>query len=201
MTKTKSPQKILFLIPIAIFLILVILAILFLFRQHVGKQSQPEVITISTLEKIIDVEELSTFSAIYNGIAKVPKKDDQEEIAYYVAYEAEIKAGIDFKKIRFDIDSETKNITLSLPNVRIISADVAISSLDYMFIDKKANTSTVSQEAYKACELDVKEESAQEQAICKLAQQNAENIMRALINPFLEQAGSEYILEISWGGQ
>ena len=45
------------------------------FALFPGKPKQTskraEVITVSTLEKIIEVSELSTFTAVYNGIAQV----------------------------------------------------------------------------------------------------------------------------------
>lgn len=36
-----------------------------------NKKSEPEIISKSTLEKIINVSDLATFEAVYNGIAKV----------------------------------------------------------------------------------------------------------------------------------
>ena len=62
----------------------------------------------------------------------------------------------------------------------------------YIFIDKKANTETVSQEAFKLCKYDVKHESENQEAIIRLAQQNAENVIRALVSPFVEQVDNEY---------
>lgn len=47
-----------------------------------------------TLERIIDVSELSTFTVIYNGIAQVANEKKLELIDYY-AYVATVNAGID----------------------------------------------------------------------------------------------------------
>ena len=60
-------------------------------------QTEPaqEVVTISTLEKIIHTSELSTYTTAYNGIATVMNEKDPEEVDYYVAYEAKVNAGID----------------------------------------------------------------------------------------------------------
>lgn len=58
----------------------------------------------------------------------------------------------------------------------------------------------MSQAAYRACERDAKQESEGEQAIFTLARQNAENILRALITPFVEQLDEGYTLEITWEG-
>ena len=49
-------------------------------------------------------------------------------------------------------------------------------TLDYIFLDDKANTATVSAEAYKACQEDVNAESEKQSQILDLAHQNAETL-------------------------
>lgn len=161
-----------------------------------GKSKEPNVITVSTLEKIINVSELSTFTAVYNGIAKVMNEKDSEQIDYYVSYEARVNAGIDFSKIKIEVDNEKKTIIVELPEVSITKINVDISTLDFIFYNKKADTSTVTQTAYRACEADVQEESAKQTAILELAQQNAVNIVTALVNPFIAQIDAEYTLTV-----
>lgn len=67
-----------------------------------------------------------------------------------------------------------------------------IASLDFMFLNNSANTSTVTEEAYKACKLDVESEAADQQAIYDLAKQNAESVIKALVQPILEQVNEEH---------
>lgn len=83
-----------------------------------------------------------------------------------------------------------------MPEVKITDINVDIASLDYIFENSKANTETVSEEAYKKCIEDVTNESSSEDAIYELAEQNAQNIVEALLSPFVEQLDSEYQLEI-----
>jgi len=66
--------------------------------------------------------------------------------------------------------------------------EVDIDSLKYMFQEKKANDGTVSGEAYKACIQDIKEKSKSETMIYKTAQQNAENTIKGLVEPFVRNA-------------
>ena len=134
---------------IAIIVIAVIAAVLL----KIFKKEEPvkEVITVSTLEKIVEVSDLSTFRVVYNGVACADDK-------YYVSYEATVDAGIDFEKIEIAVDNENKKVTVNLPKAEILDVYVDIASLDYIFIDKKANTETVSEEAYKLCKYDVKVE-------------------------------------------
>lgn len=170
--------------------------IIFLAVSKSSRTSVPEIISKSTLEKAINVSDLSTFEAIYNGIAKVTDADDPEKINYYVSYDAKVKAGIDFEKVDISVDAETKRITVTLPEVKITDIAVDITSLDYIFENNKANTETVSEEAYKKCIEDVTNESNNEDAIYELAKQNAQNIAEALLSPFIEQLDSDYQLVI-----
>ena len=94
------------------------------------------------------------------------------------------------------MDKEQKRIKVTIPEVYITDVNVDIASLDYIFVNDSANTSTVSQQAFKACEADVQAESQQQEKICELAEQNAKNILTALIRPIVEQLDEEYELVI-----
>ena len=160
------------------------------------KESEPSIITTSTLEKILNVSDLSTFEAIYNGVAKVTNPDDPQEIDYYVSYNAAVKAGIDFEQVVISVDEDAKIISVKLPKIKISDITVDIESMDYIFVNDDANTETVSEEAYKKCIDDVTRESNNETAIFELAEQNAKNIVEALIRPFVSSLDSEYQLQI-----
>ena len=148
------------------------------------------------MEKVINVSDLSTFEAIYNGVAAVANEENPENIDYYVSYEAKVKAGIDFELVEVEVNETDKVITVTLPEVKITDVDVDIASLDYIFMNNKANTQTVSAQAYKKCIKDVTKESNSTDEIYESARQNARNIVEALISPFVEQLDSEYKLEI-----
>ena len=192
-TQTKKPR--LLMMVLAVVLVIGV-AVFIAFQMKGADKPEPEVITVSTLEKIINVSELSTFTAVYNGIAEVMNEKKPKEIDYYVSYEARVNAGIDFEKIAISVDSEAKKITVDIPEVYITEINVDIASLDFIFFNDKANTSTVTQEAFKACEADVQQESEQQTAIYDLAKQNAVNVLTALINPIIEQLDAEYSLII-----
>ena len=174
-----------------IIIAIIVIAVIAVVLLKIFKKEEPvkEVITVSTLEKIVEVSDLSTFRVVYNGVACADDK-------YYVSYEATVDAGIDFEKIEIAVDNENKKVTVNLPEAEILDVYVDIASLDYIFIDKKANTETVSEEAYKLCKYDVKVESENQEAIIDLAQQNAENIVRALVQPFVDQVDSDYEIVI-----
>ena len=169
--------------------------IIIIFNKKGGKE--PEIITESNLEKIINVSDLSTFEAVYNGIAKVTNDESPYEIDYYVSYDAKVKAGIDFSQVGIDVDNENKIITITIPKIRINDVNVDIASLDYIFLNDRANTETVSEQAYEKCVEDAANETNEEDAIYELAEENAENIIRALIEPFVQQLDSKYDLIVN----
>ena len=98
-TKTRERRRKLWKLLLPLCLIAAAAGALALRSLRGGEEAEPEVVTISTLERIVDVSELSTFTAVYNGVAQVPSADKPEEISYYVSYEAKVNAGLDFQAI------------------------------------------------------------------------------------------------------
>lgn len=176
--------------------LLIAVLVFVLFQVGAGQEKSTEVITVATLEKIINVSELSTFTAVYNGIADVKNEKKPEKTDYYVSYEARVDAGIDFEKIEISVDDSAKVITVNIPDVYITEINVDISSMDFIFYNEKADASTITQQAFKACEADVREESEKQDAILELAQQNAVNVITALVNPIVEQLDGAYTLSV-----
>ena len=192
-TKKVSNPKIYIAI---LFGIVVVVIILFLFLPKQTNDNSIEVITVQTLEKIINVSELSTFTAVYNGVAEVKNEKTPDKIEYYVSYNAQVKSGIDIEKIDISLDDTSMVIRVKLPDVHITDIIVDISSMDFIFYNKKADTATISSTAYRACEDDVKNESENQVEILELAHQNAVNIITALISPIIEQMDIGYTLHV-----
>ena len=192
--KKLSKKSLVILICCFIVVILIITTILFVNKNG---RKKLEIITKSNLEKIINVSDLSTLEAVYNGIAKVTNNEEPDEVNYYVSYDAKIKAGIDFQQVDINLDNEKKVIKVKIPEIKINDINVDIASLDYIFMNDKANTKTVSEQAYEKCIEDVTSEVDTEDAIYELAKENAQNIIEALIKPFINQLDAEYKLEIN----
>lgn len=184
------------IILICVLIAVILITSVFVFVKVSGKK-EPEIITKSNLEKIINVSDLSTLEAVYNGIAQVTNSENPDQIDYYVSYEAKVKAGIDFQQVNIDVDNEQKLITVTIPEIKINDVNVDIASLDYIFLNNKANTETVSEQAYKKCIEDVTNETNTEESIYELAEENAKNIIEALIKPFVCQLDAEYKLVIN----
>lgn len=185
-----------FNINISIIIVFIIVVIVGSFLFFTKDKNEPVIITSSTLQEIIDLSDLSTVEAVYNGIARVNSDLEPDKIIYYVSYKSKVRAGIDFKQIDVQVDDENKKVIVKLPRVKITDIDVDITSLDYIFVDKRANTSTVTMHSYKKCIEDVESKTARANAIFDLAEQNAKNAVEALIKPFLEHQKMDYVLEI-----
>ena len=181
-----------------ILLLVVLLGIGFVGAKVLGKdEGKMEIVTLSDLQKIIDISEFHTFQAVYNGIAEVKNEKDTEITDYYVSYNAKVNAGFDFSELIIE-QKEERILEIQIPEITIQDVIVDMGSLDYIFLNKKVNKSGVSDKAYDACIADVTLESSQEDSILELAQMNAENTMKAIMTPFL--INTEYQLEVVFGG-
>ena len=182
---------------IAVVLIVIIIGGIILFLS-MNQKPKTEIVTVSSLEKVVDLSELSTFEAVYDGVAEVKNERNEKKTDYYVSYESKIKAGIDFQQIQIEVNSDEKKVIITLPKATIDKDDinVDITSLDYMFMNDKANKEGVSANAYKACIADVQKEVTENSSIIELAEENAKNIVKALVEPFLNQMDAEYVLEV-----
>ena len=69
-TKTRERRRKLWKLLLPLCLIAAAAGALALRSLRGGEEAEPEVVTISTLERIVDVSELSTFTAVYNGVAQ-----------------------------------------------------------------------------------------------------------------------------------
>ena len=171
---------------------------LFIWKKAIKKESTRQITydTTSALEKVLQISELYSYKTTYNGVAYVYDKDDSSKISYYVSYNSTVKVGINTEDIKVEADDENKKIIITLPQIMIKEVDVDMSSLDYIFEDKRAETSSVSRDAYLACIDDVNNEINESSEIFELGKQNTETIIRGLVEPLIETDNSGYTLEV-----
>lgn len=185
----------------------VILALIVLFtvkscaQKHIVKRPDPVIVSTSTLKEVIKLSKLSTFEMIYNGVADVRNESKPDKTDFYASYESRIRFGFDFSKIDITANDETKEITVTIPELDAPEINVDIQSLEFMFVNKKANTPTVAQRAYSACIDDAENEIKNDKLGTELARSSAEKAVRALLNPIIEQQYPEYTLVVNHGGQ
>mgnify|MGYP004463619445 FL=1 len=167
-----------------------------IYQQSTQANTDPQIDITITLEKIVKTSDLSTSVFKYDGIVEIPNPKKPTNIDYYIYYSASVYAGIDFSQVQFNEDKEKKTITAILPEVQINDTVVEPESLDFMFMNKKADNVSVTTTALTACETDIQRECTSESALLEVARLNTENVIRALAEPVIEQVCEGYTLVI-----
>ena len=175
---------------------IVVICFTFLFFARPKKEPEPQIDITSTLEKIVETSDLSTAVFDYQGIVEIPNKKNLKKIDYYILYDASVYAGIDFSQVKFIEDKTAKTITAVLPAVKIQDTVVDPDSLEFMFQNKKANDISILDSALTACETDIQQECTSESAILDIARMNAENAVRALTEPVMNNLCKDYTLVV-----
>lgn len=175
-------------------IVLIIAAISFM-RVH--NENRLTITTKSSLEKIIEINKLSTIEYTYNAIVTKYKNDEvkDDNVEYYVAYNGKVTAGIDFNEINIDVDYKEKKIYITLPNVEIHETNVDMGTLDYIHEKNTSEKDSISQEAYKLCKNDLRERAKNETELLINANENAKSAIEALIKPWIESVDREFQIE------
>ena len=142
------------------------------------------IVTESTLEKAVEVSDLSVAEYTYNGIYE-HQKEDSDKIDYRIKYNATVKVGINMGDIKFTIDEENKTVTPILPELTVNDVIVDTESLGYM----PENADVEVNEAIKYCKQDVQSEAGESEQLKEVANENLQSVIEALIKPLLDSAG------------
>ncbi len=161
----------------------------------IGTEGKVNTITEINLQDIFEISELSTASYTYNAIASI-YAEDEASVKYHVAYNGTVVAGIDFSDIKITPDAEAKKIIIDLPQCKITETSVDYGSMEYIFIDKKAENETVSQEAFRACQKDLEKRAAADSHLLTMAKQNTVSVVEALMSPWVKaRSGYEIVIQ------
>lgn len=161
-----------------------ILLMLILAISLSGCKDGKTIITESTLEKAVEVSDLSVAEYNYNGIYEHQKKDS-DKVDYRIKYDAVVKVGINMGDITFTIDEENKTVTPVLPELTVKDVIVDTKSLGYMPEDADVEVN----EAIKYCKQDVQAEAEASEELKEVAEENLRSVVEALIKPLLDSAG------------
>lgn len=193
-------RKIMEIIVLAAVAVSIMIVVYFVMMDNGKSKKDQSVLTKATLMEVLEISELSTITYTYNGI--VPDYEvldvtsngtEYGEILYYVSYEGNVKAGIDFSKINIDIDKENREIKLKLPQVEILDTIVDESSLEY--IHKKSQSDSKGENykrAFQLCSEDLKKKTKEDKTLLELAKKNAESVVTGLLEPWMEQMEEGY---------
>lgn len=196
---------------VIIFIIMVFTALLLIknffssFSGHfvgdkiVGKEGRVTTVTKSDLEKVVQKSQLYTAEYPYNGYTAV--YDENGSIKYYVAYEGTVKAGIDISRITVTVKGDT--IIIQLPEVQIKEPTVDAGTMEYIFKNKKYETETVAEEAYRCAENDLAKRVSTDNDLKICATESAKTAERAMIEPWINQTsdGRTYTVKVLGYGE
>ena len=153
----------------------------------------------TSLKEIMENSELSTAEYTYNSITKVKidesKKEDDENIKYYVSYKGKVKSGFDFNEIK--VYEKNKKISIVIPEIKIQSVEVN-EDLEYIFTRKKYNTENTYAEAYNVCCNDLENKAKSNKTLRETAVQSAIETVTALTKPFENQLEDGRIIEVKY---
>lgn len=195
-SKLSKKQKVLICVGGILLTFIIIVLITFLPKLLNPDAGTVTTISQSSLEKVIEINDLSTLDYTYNAITAVYDEKNDTKLKYHVAYEGVVTAGIDITKINIETDENTKKIIITLPDAVIQDVSVDMGTLDFIFEDSDYETETVSQEAYKASLNDLERKAYEEVDLLAMAKDNAIAAMNALITPWVEQIDAEYEVEV-----
>lgn len=190
----KCPE---FIKKIILFIIIIALIVLTISFIRVHNENRLTITTKSSLEKIIEINKLSTIEYTYNAIVAKYKDDEvkDDNVEYYVAYNGKVTAGIDFNEVNIDVNYKEKKIYITLPNVEIHEINVDMGTLDYIYEKNTSEKDSISQEAYKLCKNDLRERAKNETELLVNANENAKSAIEALIKPWIESVDKEFQIE------
>ena len=153
--------------------------------NKISKIGKENTITSSQLEKAIDISQLSTAEFVYNGVAEKKNENSLEDVDRYIAYDANVKVGINMEDVKFKIDEEKKTVTPILPEIEINIATLDENSISY--IPKNPDLSL--KEVITLCKEDAINEANTSDKLYETAEENLQSVIQALLAPILEHEG------------
>ncbi len=150
----------------------------------------------STLEKILEISELSTVEYTYNAIVTKYQDEEKKKVEYHVSYEGIIEAGIDFDEISVEVDEKNKIVLIELPDATVHSSRVNMDTLDFIHSVKPKEAESITQEAYKLCLDDLRQNGTNEEMILQNAKENARSAIEGLLKPWINTVDDVYTVKI-----
>ncbi len=188
--RIKIPMNLLIRLPLIVGIIILLVVIIVKMGGY-SEEGETTIITDSTLVKTVDIAELSTAEFIYNGIAEIPKEEGSDKIKCRVRYEAKVKASVNMKDIKFDIDEEKKTVKPTLPEITL--KPVLDNEKGFSFIPEGSKVDL--KEVMKVCKEDVTNEANNAPELRESAEENLKDIIQALTYPLLNSKGYTLVWE------
>ncbi len=164
--------------------IMLIIIVVSVKGSSIFQKGEESVISSAMLTEVTAVAELSSAQFTYNGIAQVYEADGKT-VKCNVKYASKVKAGVDMKNVKFDIDNEKKTVTPILPEIKITACTVDEEQLSFI----PENTTADLKDVLQACENDAETEASGSPQLMASAEENLKSVVEALIYPVVNANG------------
>lgn len=191
--KKKEPIKL--LIGLILIVIIVIAVVLFL----TNKEGDVNVELNTTLDKLVEKNELQTVTFTYNVIGKQCKEADCDKTSnniddykYVVSCKGTVTAGVDFKKIKLNLNEETKTLLVEIPEATI--GETNIASVNFLNGDKLPSSELVN--GLGLCKETIKEKTNKDTELLEASKEQAKIILNLYYQKWIKSLGNDYKVEV-----
>ena len=183
--KKKIPFRTILHITAVVIAILAILYVGFRLGSCGNEKKEPTVSTSYISGKLEQSSELTSVKLKYTGLIDYDDKGVTiiNKGAFTMVYNSTIRAGIDMKEVKTDVDNVKNVITITVPKAKILDVKIDPSSIKYydesfsLFkVDQKENAN----KAQALAEKDAKKESAKS-GILEMADQQSETLIKGIL--------------------
>ena len=196
--KKKCSNKISHLILVALIIIIVLILILISILNK--NENQIEIKVKSSLEKIVEKNDLETMNIAYNVIAKKCKDEIEcdknsnniDDFDYVVSCKGTITTGIDFSQVKIEVDKETKKIVVEMPEATI-KDDPIIGSIK--FLNGEDVSASELPNARKLCQETVIEKSNADSNLIPSAKEQAKVVLEEFYSQWIKAYDKVYVVE------
>ena len=177
---------------------LVLLIIIFIVSS---KEGQIEMKVKSSLEKVVERSDLETVTITYNVIAKQCKDEescdktsnDINNFQYVVSCKGSIVAGIDFQKIKIDVDRKKKKVIVKVPEATIIE-EPNVNSIN--FLNGKEIPASELPNARNLCQATIKEKSSVDEKLIPATKEQSVIVLKEFYDQWIKSYDSSYSVEV-----
>lgn len=178
-------------------LLLIFITLFVIFFTRLNKEGQIKMQVKSTLEKVVEKSDLETVTITYNVIAKKCKDEENcdkksnniSDFQYVVSCKGSIVAGIDFQKIKVEVDEKDKKVIVKVPDATIID-EPNIHSIK--FLNGNELSASELPNARKLCQETVKEKSELDQKLIPAAKEQSRVVLEEFYNQWIKAYDSSY---------
>ena len=157
-------------------------------------QDTVKTITDVELKELLNISDLYGAETTYKStvpVVRTKNDGDEEELAYYLYDEATVTAGINFEDLGIDVDNDKNTITITIPEIQILSKYVDPGSFDRIFLHKKDDSPYMDSWDLEIRNEDLDEKLKEEKdELFSSAEESIVSFIEGMTRPWIEESTS-----------